>query len=418
LAAFVLSQVGCRDSIRTLADRSHASLTRAEQMFASLGARVTDLSRDAKYDTARVRIAKAALLPSRVWSDTSVWTSVTAPHRSLLIGGRFTEGRYRLDAARTVPPPAQPAESRHLINLTRLSDDEYAWDTDVAYAIGSIAAAEIGAFVAALFASAEGRTEREVRADYGSVIPLTASVLGQLFGVDSIRTTALPDQSTIATFAITLRPAGVEKRYPHYAQYLRRYAETARMSWTLTDRAGTTYLELSAARGKLLLRVRTLNGGMVSLAGPARSLPDSLQLNGALSMKVRRFTVGFRDYHADFAIVRTDHERTWSLVSRREPKWDLPLATESLLRAPLKRPFRGNGALFRIGVRDSAGAQSLLTRRLHLEVEESMILRFLGRLGAIAVGDYHGDAEREQLAWLREVFDALVADLRALGSGL
>src|SRR5688572_375407 len=120
-------------------------------MFATLGARVTDLSRDAKYDTARMRIAKAALLPSRVWGDTSVWTSVTAPHRSLLIGGRFADGRYRLDAARTVPPPAQPADSRHLINLTRLSDDEYAWDTDVAYAIGSITAPEIGAFVAALF---------------------------------------------------------------------------------------------------------------------------------------------------------------------------------------------------------------------------------------------------------------------------
>jgi hypothetical protein len=45
-----------------------------------------------------------------------------------------------------------------------------------------------------------------------------------------------------------------------------------------------------------------------------------------------------------------------------------------------------------------------------------MILRFIGRLGAIAVSDYQGLAEREQLAWLREVFDALVADLRGLSS--
>jgi hypothetical protein len=53
---------------------------------------------------------------------------------------------------------------------------------------------------------------------------------------------------------------------------------------------------------------------------------------------------------------------------------------------------------------------------LHLEVQESAILRFIGRLGAIAVSDYSGDAEREQYIWLKEVFDGLLADIRALPS--
>ena len=108
-------------------------------------------------------------------------------------------------------------------------------------------------------------------------------------------------------------------------------------------------------------------------------------------------------------------ERAWSIVTRAEPHWILPLVTERLLKTPLKRPFQGSGALFRIGVRDdSAGGQSVLHRRMHLEVEESMILRFIGRLGAIAVGDYSGEAERQQYAFLEEVFTALVADARAL----
>ncbi|MGH7679548.1 MAG: hypothetical protein ACRENU_13840, partial [Gemmatimonadaceae bacterium] len=90
-----------------------------------------------------------------------------------------------------------------------------------------------------------------------------------------------------------------------------------------------------------------------------------------------------------------------------------PLITEHLLRTPLQRPFQGRGALFRIGVRDSAGGQTILQRRLHLEVRESAILRFIGRLGTTALSEYRAKAEREQLAWLREAFSALAEDVRA-----
>ena len=382
-------------------------------MFASLGARVTDPHRDFKYDTARVKIANAALLPSRVWNDTSVWTSSAPSRRILLIGGRFADGRYRLEAARSVPAPAQPAESRHQITLTRLADDVYAWDTDVPYAIGPITARDIGAFVNAMFASAEGRSEAETRADYGAAAPKMSAVLGQLFRVDSIRTTHHPDKSTSATFAISMHPAGVEKRYPHFAAYLRRYIETARMKWAVNDRAGATYLTLVAANGRLALRVRTLDGVMQPLSGPLHPLPDTLRLVGDVTAKVRRFNVGFRDYHADLVIVKTESERAWSVTSREEPEWTLPLVSEALLRTPLRRPFQGRGFQFRIGVRDSANAQTVLHRRMHLEVQESAILRFIGKLGATAIGDYQGDAEKEQLAWLREVFDGLLLDIEA-----
>lgn len=383
-------------------------------MFAALGARVTEPLRDQKYDSARVRIASAAFIPSRVWDDTSVWTSSTSSRRTLLVGGRFLNGRYVLDAARSVPAPEQPAESRHVIDLTRLSDDEFAWDTEVPYAIGSITAREVGAFTSALFAGAEGRVERDVRADYRATIGRTSAVLGQLFRLDSIKTTRLPDSSTVAAFAVTMTAVGVEAKYPNFARYMRRYVQTTRMRWSLTDRAGASYFDLVIADGRLTLRVRTRKGNMVPLTGPASQMPDSLTLSGNLTIKVSRFTVGFHDYHADFIVVRNDRERAWSIVSRREPEWTLPFVSEHLLRTPLRRPFQGRGALFRIGVRDSAGAQTILDRRLHLEVRESMILRFIGRLGAIAVSDYQGLAEREQLAWLREVFDALVADLRSM----
>jgi hypothetical protein len=413
--AFALTLTGCREAVIRLSGPGNR-LTNAEEMFGTLAARVTQPVRDARYDSARVRLVKGALLPSRVWNDTSVWTSATSSRRTLVVRGAFDNGRYRFVAADSAPYPSRPAEARHLIHLSRLSDDEYAWDTDVPFAIGSTSAAQVGAFVGALFASAEGRTNEAVRADFHALIPRTTSVLTQLFELQRIQSDRLPDGSTHATFDVLVNPAGVQGRYPNFAQYVRRYVMTGRTRWSLADGDGRSYLELSAINGRLGMRVRTKEGGIVALNGPLHPMPDTLTLQGEVAMKVRRFTVGFHSYRAQFVIGRTDHERYWSVVSRVEPQWTLPLITEHLIRTPLRRPFKGGGAQFRIGVRDSAGAQSILARRVHLEVQESLILRFLGRLGAIAAGDYHGKTEREQMAWLHEVFSALVADTRAFGS--
>lgn len=388
------------------------SLTGAEEMFGALTARVTQPTRDVRYDSARVRLVRGALLPSRVWNDTSVWTMSTSSRRTLLVHGGFEDGRYRFAAAPSVPYPSRLAEARHLIQLTRLSDNEYAWDTDVPFAIGNASAEQIGSFVAALFASAEGRTEDELRADFRGLVPLTTAVLRELFELRQVRIDRLPDGSTQAAYDVGMTPDGVAARYPNFARYVRRYVMTGRTRWSLADAAGRKYIELSAINGRLAMRVRTKDGALMALDGPLHPMPDSLTLHGEVAMKVRRFTVGFHSYRAEFEIGRTEHERYWNIVSRNEPQWTLPLITERLIRTPLRRPFKGSGAQFRIGVRDSSGAQTILGRRVHLEVQESLILRFLGRLGAIAAGDYHGKTEREQMAWLHEVFSALLSDVR------
>jgi hypothetical protein len=410
------SASGCRDSIAAFGNGQPASGRRsADQLLGALAARVADPQRDAKYDSARVRLATAAFLPSRVWSDTSVWSASQASRRTLFVNGRLnSNGHYWLEAAPALGATSQPAESRHSITLTRLADDEYAWDTDVAFSLGSVTARDFAAFFGALIAGAEGRNGDEVRAVTAAALPRASSVFATLLHVDSLRTTQLPDRSTLAHVAITITPNGLEPRFPNFARYMRRYAQTARLRWTLNDQIGDAFFDLVMRDGHVTIRVRTLNGKLVALTGPARPLPDSLTLNGELTLKVRAFTVGFRDYHGEFNLIRTDHERAWNIVSRREPHWVLPLITERLLRTPLRRPFQGSGAAFRIGVRDdTAGGQGILHRRLHLEVQESLILRFIGRLGAIAVGDYTGKAEREQYAWLNELVLALIADVRA-----
>ena len=405
---------GCRDVLRPLGTNgAPASRSHAEELFTAFAMRVSDPYRDLKYDSARVRIASGAVVPSRLWRDTSVWTHMSDSVRRLLAHGKFAGGRYAMEATHVVPSPRRLAEARHVIELTRLSEDEFRWDTRVPFAVGQVTAPEIGAMVAAIVASAEDRTESEVRQDYRDAAPRASAIAGQLFRVDSIRTERHPDRSTSASFAISMTPHGVEQRYPAWAKYLRRYVHTARMRWALLDSSGAAYWEFGLANGQMTMRVRTAGRRLLALHGPPRVMPDSLSLAADIAVKVSRFTVGVRNYRGDFRIIADAHERAWELTSRREPEWVLPLFTRQLLRTPLRRPFQGGGAQFRIGVRDSSGAQTLLYRTLRLEVQESAILRFIARLGAIAMSDYSGDVEREEMAWLRELFTAVLADLRS-----
>ena len=139
------------------------------------------------------------------------------------------------------------------------------------------------------------------------------------------------------------------------------------------------------------------------------------------------FTVGFHNLVSDFVISNVGHERSWTIVSRREPVRDLPLVTERLLRTPLRRPFEGPGSVFSLTVTDdgaeaagggapspSGTSQTMLARRTRLDVQESAILRFLGSLGSHAVGDLSTRVEVEEDRFLRDGFVALETDLRAL----
>ena len=387
------------------------STERVEQLFAALQARVTLPIRETRFDSARARIANAAFLPSRVWKDTSVWNDSALPRKSVRVQGGLLDGRYYLAATAGARDPQRLAESLHVIALTKLGDGEYAWDTQVDYAVGSVAAEQLSGFIVALLTGAEGRDEAAIRAETRRTAPRASAVLAQLVHVDSIKTAHFDDRSTLATFFATLTPARVEARYPHYARYLKRYGLTSRLRWTLTDASGAVFFECSLREGRMMMRLRSSGRRLVALSDGARRLPDSLTLHGDVAMKIRRFTVGFQRYQASLVIDRSERERGWTIVSRTEPDWELPLFAESLLKTPLRRPFEGPGASFRIGVRDTPGAQTILGRTLHLEVQESAILRFIGRLGATALADYSGDAEREQYAWLKELFDGVIADV-------
>jgi len=253
-----------------------------------------------------------------------------------------------------------------------------------------------------------------VRAELTSLAPRTSSALGTAFSLDSVVPARLPDGSTMLTFAIAMRSDLLKQRYPTFAAYFHKYIDPARYRITVTDRAGTAYFEAKAADRLLTVRLRTKDGKLVSIAGPATPIPDTLELLMDFKTSVKHLGVGFHGLRTELIHVRkSDSKNGWVISARREPDWDLPLFTARMIRTPLRRPFAGECSLFRIGIRSDDTEQTVLYREIRLFVQESAILRFLNALSGAAFSEFADQVDAEQNAWLREIFVAMREDARA-----
>jgi hypothetical protein len=408
----------CREAFVGFGSGVHARAA-ADQLFGALVERHTSPMLTPKYEYGRLAISRSALSPSRVFDDTATWTALVGQTRLAESQGSFTDGRYLLAGRHNPPAPARPADAQHSVVLTHLADGEYRWDASVDFALGTIRPTEIAAVVSRLIASSEGRTERDLRAELAAGVPRTSAVLSTLFSLDSIHPTVLADGSTAVTVGIGLHVDQLRPRFPAFADYVRKYVESARFHFLLSDRTNIPFLEITGRDRLFTIRLRTQNGHMVPLAGPARPMPDTLQLDADFKVKVKIFNVGFHDLHLDFVNGATDdRERYWSVVAHHEPQWNLPFITARLLRAPLRRPFSGEGSMFRIGVRaGEGGAPTLLMRQTRLFVQESAILNFLNSLSSTAMDEFSGAVEREEGEWLRELFAAMRADAQGVLAG-
>jgi len=412
-AGLLTLAVACADTF------TPASAGRGEQMLEGMAMRFAPNVYDARYNTARVKLAQSALVPSRIFDDTAVWSAApTSSLRSLFVAGNLAaDGRYHFDTRTSLPPPTHLGESHHAVNLEQVSSNQFRWDTRVDHALGSMTADEFASALEALFRAPEGRTEKTLRDDYRAAFPRAMAAFGRGFVLDSA-VVAPAGGATSVTLRFVFRPQLMEPTFPGLADYLDKYLGPAKYHFVLTDRTGAALFDVLGRDRAMTLRYRVAQGKLVSLAGAAKPWPDSLTLVSDVSLKVKIFTVGAHELSSDFVISNSTsgnvHERAWTIVAQREPKWDLPLITERLIRSPLRHPFEGQGSSLRLSVRDSAGGQTIFSRRTRLEVQESAIMRFLGSLASRAVGDLDERVEQDEHRFLREGFAALQSDLRTL----
>jgi len=405
----------CADSFRAIGPSPSVAEQRADDLFGAFAARFSGVERTPKYEAARLRLAQSALVPSRIFGDTSVWSSQpSANQRILLVQGGLRNAHYQLEARPSFSAISRPSDSRHSILLERVGDGAFRWETRVEFGVGTLTADDAATILSTLLRSAEGRGDRDLQVDYRGAFPRAASAFGRGFSIDSLRAVPAAGGTTNVTLMVGFHPDGMRAAFPALAGYLDKYLRPAKYHFTLGDLSSAPMFDIVGADRKLTIRYRLLRGRLVSLSGPPRPMPDTLQLRADATVKVKMFTVGFHDLVTDFVISRTPRERAWTITGQREPKWDLPLAVEHLLRAPLRRPFEGQGAMFRIGIRDSTGGQTVLTRRGRLAVQESKIMRFIGSLVSHATNELADRVELERDRFLQEAFAALQEDVGAL----
>ena len=412
---FVSALSACREVAPAFGPNLPFAKQNADEFFYSVGSRFTNIQRPQRILRARQQFGHYALTPSGIYNDTTIWLSI-GPDSARLFGdeGHFAVDRYIVNTALSNEAPDALTESREIVRLRKLSDNEYEWFTNVEVALGRIGAKHVADVLTAALDAGEGKTSAAIRANYTSSFPHTVAALGRLFTIDTLRVTPDAEGATTFDIAIRLTPDILKETMPHYASYIDKYISKGKYHITLTDKSGAHWFDAAAANYYMHFKVRSKNGHFMPIEGGIRSMPEDLTIQLDMSMKIALFTVGWTDMIGDFELIDTPHERGWQMRFAKEPNWHLPPTVGTLLKSPLRRPFLGQGIPVRISVRDNPGSQTILNRRGSLVVQESGILRFLNHLSGTAVGDFLGASEREANRFNADAFRALRQDVAAI----
>jgi hypothetical protein len=401
---------GCRDAPTALGPSREVARTHADELFRGLAVRFVNVQRHPKFAQGRQKLSRYALSPSRLMDDTSVWTaSPSATSRVLELEGRQAATGYTFTPVAGAPVPNRVGEARHTIRLQRLGEDEYRWMTLVEHAVGRVTPAEVAAGMSAWLQTFQ-RPERDIRADVHAALPRTSAALGRLFVLDSARSTALADGSSVVDLRVVVDANRAEPAMPAFAEYVRKYVRPGRLVFQLGDGRGAHWFDGRLSDGVLSIRFRTRDGHLLAIEGPARPLPDSAEVLAEAYERFFIFDVGVSEMMGELYQVRTPTQRGWAMRFRRAPRWHLPLAVRHLIAGPLDRPFQNDGIVFNVLLRDD-GQQTLLVRQLDVSVKESAIVRWLGGLGSHAMDDFAGRAEVEENRFLADALLALRADV-------
>jgi hypothetical protein len=415
VALFVAGVTACSTVGPTFGDTPAAAKANMNDFFGAAINRYTDVQRSAKFTLAREQFGKYALSPTTIYRDTAVWT-IFGPDstRSITVDGEFSGGSYRFVTRPTPAPVDMPGDSRHHLRLTRLSESEFEWWTNVDMAFGRATAGQLGKVVSVWMGGAEGLSGSSIRSAYRTVMPRTTTALGRLFTMDSIRTAMDTAGATTVWLTFTAHPKRLESHgFPDFAKFIDKHIVSITHRIVATDRTGARWLEATGKEGRYTFRFRSYHGRFVPLDGSLRKVPDTLRVEMNIA-KEGFFTVGFSKLQSELVIENTENERSWSMHFRKEPEWRLPPVVKHLIRTPLRRPFQDKGVTFYIGFKSSPSmSQTLLVRQANGVVQESAILRFLGRFSAGIMGDFIGKSEEEENRFNAELFAAMKADMQA-----
>jgi len=412
-----LATPGCREVARALG-AGPSGARGAEDVFLALASRFGPIDREPSFDAARPRFANAALVPSRVFDDESLWTAMEGDWRQVDFFGEGDPVEYRLGIRASAPPPERVADYRGRLRLHREAKGRYEWAVREELSLGSAVPDDLSAALSELLRSGEGVSGDVARARARDAFPRATAAFSRLLDLEALDLEASDGGATSMRVVLVLRPEGIRDFAPHYAAFLQKFVPPMQLRVEARD-AHSTWWTLEAEQMRLTLRLRSRDGSLVPLEGPdLRRMPDRLRLGFGYSTKQGLFRVGVRDLVADVTLIREPGTKAMVARFQQQPDWRLPFFIEPFMRGSLRHPFEDGGIELTWSLRRSEDRPTLAVREYRLRVRESWIIRWLGGLSDKAVSEFRRGAEAESDRFSRECLLALRDDVTAVLDGV
>jgi hypothetical protein len=411
--SLVLLLPGCREAARPLGSGPGGAAA-ADDLAVAIATRFGPIERGPAFDTARPKLARAALAPSRVFDEPDVWTTREADVRQLDLFGHRDGETYRLDMRPSAPPPEKAGDYRACLRLNRIEKGRFEWTMREELAVGPVRPADLADALTGLLRSAEGVSAEDARARAAQAFPRAAEVFSRLFRLETLEL-ASEGGATAIRLGLRLDPDRMRETAPKYAAFLKKWAAPMRLSASATDASGAGWWSVDAADMLWTVRLRVRDGSLVPLEGAAdRRVPEELVVDVDYSTKAGPFTIGVRGLVVDVSLTRAAGEKGYVAHYRREPAWRLPFFIKPFLRGPLRYPFEGPGSSASYAVRESTDGPTELIREFRFRVRESWVVRWMGGRSNEAVSEFRKGAEAEADRYSQECLLALRDDVVTL----
>jgi hypothetical protein len=416
LAAILVSALllapSCREVARHLG-AGPAGAAAATALVDALRGRYGTIKREPSLEKVRPKLAAAALVPSRVFDDGSVWTASEGEWRALWLEGGGAPGAYRLGIRAAPALPRAPGDYRARIALRRQASGRFEWDTFDELALGPVRSADLAGAFHALLRGAEAEARGDARGHVTAAMPRSARALGRLFDLEVLA--LLPDApgTRRVDVALRLRPDRLKETAPRFAAYISRRARGVRMTAAVRLPDGRVLWSAEVQDDRWRLRMRTSEGRLVPLEGAPSRPPGPLRATMDYSFKAGLFRVGLRGLNAQLDAAPGRAPLGVVVRLAQPPDWQMPFLVEPFMRASLNYPFEAPGSTFSLALREEDGRGSLLVSDSTLRVRESWIVKWLGGFSDRAMAELRA-SEAEADAYALECLTAVRDDLAAL----
>ena len=276
------SGTACRASIDAFGADAARARYAAETLFAGFAYRFYEVTRDSAFEHARKVMGEYALIPSRLYRDSTIWND--RGRRQLTDAGRRRDVHRTTDYVFTANPRTRRPAKRSATNATRSRSSGSAVATTNGSPRWTMPSAppnprRSAAAIMATLTAAEGRSADEALADARSMFPQARRDTWRSCSASTRCGRVHEGGATTTTLSVRFRPELLRPRYPYFAAFVSKYIVPTIYSVQLTDHAGRQFFEAVGRDGQLIDQA-SLAATTGSFRSPARPspMPDSLRL--------------------------------------------------------------------------------------------------------------------------------------------